>query len=82
MDTVLTPSAGTRQTELALMLGTLFTAEQALKIGLVDEVGGTESGILAHSKMLQLKSFKVSRTILAPMHYGLAPLLLCLFCYI
>ena len=48
-ETVLTPSAGTRQTELALMLGTLFTAEQALKIGLVDEVGGTESGILAHS---------------------------------
>ena len=30
---------GHRHTELALMLGTLFTAEQALAIGMIDEVG-------------------------------------------
>ena len=29
---------GQRQTELALQLGTLFTADQALSIGLVDKV--------------------------------------------
>lgn len=33
-------TVGQRQTELALMLGTLFTADQALAIGLVDKVVG------------------------------------------
>ena len=36
-DTMLN-TVGQRQTELALQLGTLFTAEQALSIGLVDKV--------------------------------------------
>ena len=36
-DTMLN-TVGQRQTELALQLGTLFTADQALSIGLVDKV--------------------------------------------
>ena len=36
-DTMLN-TVGQRQTELALQLGTLFTADQALGIGLVDKV--------------------------------------------
>ena len=31
-------TVGVRQTELALQLGTLFSSEEALKIGMVDEV--------------------------------------------
>jgi 3,2-trans-enoyl-CoA isomerase len=38
---------GTRQTELALMLGTLFTSQQALAIGLVDEVVEEREAVVA-----------------------------------
>ena len=37
---------GQRQTELALMMGTLFTSQQALKIGMVDQVVDTREHIL------------------------------------
>lgn len=37
---------GQRQTELALMMGTLFTSEQALKIGMVDQVVDTREECL------------------------------------
>jgi len=44
---------GLRQTELALMLGTLFTAQQALSIGLVDQVVDTrEECMEAASKVV------------------------------
>lgn len=32
-------TVGHRETELALQLGKLYSAEEALKVGLVDEVG-------------------------------------------
>jgi len=46
-------TVGTRQTEMALQLGTLFSSEEALNIGLVDEVvpDQTSATTLAESKM-------------------------------
>jgi len=40
---------GERQTELALMLGTLYTADQALSIGLVDKVVANKEEALEHA---------------------------------
>ena len=40
---------GQRQTELALQLGTLFTADQALSIGLVDKVVEDRAECLAEA---------------------------------
>jgi len=50
---------GTRQTELALMLGTLFTAEQALKIGLVDEVVADRDAVLAAANKVALQLSRI-----------------------
>jgi len=54
-DTMLN-TVGQRQTELALMLGTLFTAQQALDIGMVDKVVETreECSAAAYGVVAQL----------------------------
>ena len=57
-DTMLN-TVGQRQTELALMLGTLFTAQQALDIGMVDKVVETreECSAAAYGVVAQLARY-------------------------
>ena len=52
-------TVGQRQTELALMLGTLFTAQQALDIGMVDKVVETreECSAAAYGVVAQLARY-------------------------
>ena len=52
---------GTRQTELALMMGTLFTSEQALGIGLVDEVHNEHEAVLAAATKKALQLSKIPK---------------------
>lgn len=52
---------GTRQTELALMLGTLFTSEQAKAIGLVDEVLGEREEVVAAAHRVALQLARIPR---------------------
>jgi len=52
---------GTRQTELALMMGTLFTSEQALAIGLVDEVHDDHAAVLAAATKKALQLSKIPK---------------------
>ena len=52
---------GTRQTELALMMGTLFTSEQALAIGLVDEVHDEHAAVLAAATKKALQLSKIPK---------------------
>ena len=52
---------GTRQTELALMMGTLFTSEQALVIGLVDEVHNEQEAVLAAATKKALQLSKIPK---------------------
>lgn len=52
-------TVGTRQTELALMLGTLFTTEQALEIGMIDEMVADPSEALAAAHKMAIKLSKV-----------------------
>jgi len=50
---------GQRQTELALMLGTLFTAQQALSIGMVDEVVDNREDCMASAHKVASKLSKI-----------------------
>ena len=50
---------GQRQTELALMLGTLFTADQALSIGLVDSVHQDKAECLAEATKMVHRLVKI-----------------------
>jgi len=52
-------TVGQRQTELALMLGTLFTADQALNIGLVDKVVDNREECLTEAQNLVYKMMKI-----------------------
>jgi len=52
-------AVGHRQTELALMLGTLFTADQALSIGLVDKVVQDREECLAEATKMVHKLVKI-----------------------
>jgi len=52
---------GTRQTELALMLGTLFTTEQAKAIGLVDEVAAEREEVVAAAHRVALQLARIPR---------------------
>jgi len=52
---------GTRQTELALMLGTLFTSEQAKAIGLVDEVAAEREEVVAAAHRVALQLARIPR---------------------
>ena len=52
-------AVGHRQTELALMLGTLFTADQALNIGLVDQVVQSREECLAEATKMVHKLVKI-----------------------
>jgi len=54
-------AVGHRQTELALMLGTLFTADQALNIGLVDRVVQDREECLAEATKMVHKLVKIPR---------------------
>jgi len=54
-------AVGHRQTELALMLGTLFTADQALNIGLVDRVVEDREECLAEATKMVHKLVKIPR---------------------
>lgn len=49
----------TRQAEMALTMGTLFTSEEALKIGMIDEIAVDEADALARCEAFLEKSFKV-----------------------
>ena len=48
-----------RQAEMALTLGTLFTTEEALKIGLVDEIGRNKEEALEKCEAFLLKYSKI-----------------------
>lgn len=47
---------GERQTELALTLGKMFTANEALKVGMVDELASDKADAIAKAEKF-LKSF-------------------------
>ena len=49
-------TVGVRQTEMALQLGTLFSSEEALKIGLIDEVAPDLASATAQAES-KLKEF-------------------------
>jgi len=57
-DTMLN-TIGQRQTELALQLGTLFTADQALSIGLVDKVVEDRAECLAEAHKMVSKMIRI-----------------------
>jgi len=50
---------GTRETELALMLGTLFSTQQALRIGLVDSMVESKEEALAEAEALLTKLMQI-----------------------
>jgi len=52
-------TVGTRQTELALMLGTLFSTQQALSIGLVDSMVDNKEEALAEAEAVITKLMKI-----------------------
>ena len=50
---------GFRQGEMALALGTLFTPEQALKVGMVDELASTNDEVLSKSRSTAIAWTKI-----------------------
>lgn len=50
-----------RQAEQALTLGTLFTTDEALKVGLIDEIATDKDDALARCEKYLLKFSKVDR---------------------
>lgn len=53
---------GMRQAEMALTLGTLFTSEEALNIGLIDELASNKDEALARSEAFLQKNSKIPAT--------------------
>jgi enoyl-CoA hydratase/carnithine racemase len=49
-----------RQTELALSTGRLFTTDEALKIGLIDEVATDKTDAIAKAEKFLLRMSKIS----------------------
>jgi 3,2-trans-enoyl-CoA isomerase len=49
-----------RQTELALSTGRLFTTDEALKIGLIDEVATDKDDAVAKAEKFLLRMSKIS----------------------
>lgn len=49
-----------RQTELALSTGQLFTTDEALKIGLIDEVATDKADAVAKAEKFLLRMSKIS----------------------
>lgn len=51
---------GTRQTELALTTGRLFTTQEAMKLGLIDEVATDKTDAVAKCEAFMAKFSKIS----------------------
>lgn len=49
-----------RQTELALSTGQLFTADEALKIGLIDEIATDKADAIAKAEKFLLRMSQIS----------------------
>jgi hypothetical protein len=58
-----------RQTELALSTGQLFTTDEALKIGLIDEVATDKADAIARAEKFLLRMSKISSKCNSAMLY-------------